>query len=160
MYSLPGMFRANVSILLFSSGLPGAYRRPLLWALYRLLFNHTWSNAGLAHTAIFLYSSRAMSLLVFDTVFICLLAFVFWFRLVSFWFSRCAVVTGNIVYYWCRLPCTCIGLRWQTFIPCCLAGTGTREVRLSLDGKWVGKGKIRVGFLDRQALSMETGWEW
>lgn len=53
------------------SSLRGAYRRPfsLVRGLYRLLFNRTWSNDGLAHTTIFVYSPRVMSLLVFDAVF-------------------------------------------------------------------------------------------
>ena len=61
----------------FLFGLPGVYRRHLLWALHCLLFNRTSSITGFAHTAIFVYSSCVMSLLVFETVFICL-----WFRLV------------------------------------------------------------------------------
>lgn len=83
----------------FNSPLRGAYRRPfsLVRGLYRLLFNRTWSNDGLAHTTIFVYSPRVMSLLVFDAVF---------FFLGYFGFADCAMVTGNTVYYWCQLPCT------------------------------------------------------
>jgi hypothetical protein len=100
MSSLPGLFRVTVSILLSLRSVQGAYRRPLVRGLYRLLFNRTWSNNGLAYTAIFVYSWRVMSLLVFDSVHFLL----FW---LLFGFLVYAMVTGNTVcIIGARLPCT------------------------------------------------------
>lgn len=51
----------------------------LVWGLYRLLFNRTWSSDGLAHIMVFVYSSRVMSLPVFEAV------FFFWVLFGFFW---------------------------------------------------------------------------
>lgn len=98
MSSFPGMFRANVSILLFGARTGVLF---LVRGLYCLLFNRIWSNDGLAHTAIFMYSPRVMSLLVFDAVLFSFVLFLGYFG-----FADCAMVIRNTVYYWCRLPCT------------------------------------------------------
>lgn len=89
LFQLSSLFGAHTVVLFF-----------LVRGLYRLLFNRTWSNDGLAHITIFVYSPRVMSLLVFDAVFLFL--GYFWVILGL----RTVRWLQETVYYFCRLPCT------------------------------------------------------
>lgn len=86
LFQLSSLFGAHTVVLFF-----------LVRGLYRLLFNRTWSNDGLAHITIFVYSPRVMSLLVFDAVFL----FLGYFLVILgyFGFADCAMVTGNRVLF-------------------------------------------------------------
>lgn len=122
----------------FLFGASGRTRTPFASGFISPLFNCTWPNAGLAHTAIFVYSLHAMFLLLFvSDLYLTWCSCSFGF----IWVSGCAMVTGSTVYYWSWLPCKRIELRWQTFISRCLEGTGMRETRLITQWEMAWEGK-------------------
>lgn len=125
MSSLSGMFRASVSTLL---SLRGFIQAPFFGSGFiPPLFNRIWSNDGLAHTAIFMYTPRVMSLLVFDAgLFFC------------------------VCYFWVILGLRTV--RWLQETPCIIGvGCPARELgcagRHSFHAAWRARARERFDYL-------------